>query len=111
MNTKFELELEWYSVRDKLPEPGEKVLCCDITPSRDTIPHEVLFTSALESCNETETKAAWAHYINEKCYIFRDVVSEVTWSVSHWMPLIPVPTSNNLVKNDVESTRFEIMDL
>jgi hypothetical protein len=102
-------KLKWHSVRDKLPEPGKRVLCCDITPTRDTFSQEVLFTSALEPCDENNTKAAWAHYINEKCYTFREIISERTWSVSHWMPLIPIPSNNNLVKNN--SDRFEILDL
>ena len=44
-------KLEWNSVRDKLPEPGERVLCCDISPSRNTISSEVLFTAGLENVN------------------------------------------------------------
>ena len=107
----IEIELEWHSVRDKLPEPGERVLCCDVTPSRDKISTEVLFTSALEPCDENDTKAAWAHYVGEKCHKFREVISNVTWSVSHWTPLLPVPTNNNLVKNGEKSDRFEMMDL
>ena len=103
-------KLEWHSVREKLPEPGKRVLCCDVVPSRDAFSIEVLFTSALELCDENNTKAAWAHYINEKCYTFREVVSKTTWSVSHWMPLIPVPTNNNLIKNN-NTNRLEILDL
>ena len=94
---------KWNNARLKLPEVGENVLCCDINPSNDKVSMEVIFTGRLEEAPEWR-EARYVFYVGETPYSFKDPLSEKCWTVSHWTPLIPVPT-----KKDVN--RFEMMDV
>lgn len=96
---------EWINARLKLPEVGERVLCCDVNPSNDKIPMDVIFTGYLSEADE-ERQARYVFYVGETPYSFFDPLSEKCWTVSHWTPLLDIP-----VKEDIDVNRFEIMDV
>lgn len=104
------MKLKWIDSRQRLPKLGEKVLCCDIDTENDQVSSDVLFTGSLETCNKNHA-AKYVYYIEGKAYGFNDILYNKIWSVSHWMPLLPIPTKMD-TKIEVEVTnRFEILDL
>ena len=67
------IKLKWINTRQRLPELGKKVLCCDININNDQVSSDVLFTGSLEACND-KFAAKYVYYIKGENYGFKDIL-------------------------------------
>jgi len=112
---------QWHNVKKRLPPIGKTVLCCDIDPVRgkmeNGVPDSTIFSALLRICPEHLSHkgdtSMFMFDVNKRFYGFFNPLSKKFWSVTHWMPIPPLPTKGNTVieKDTIIENRFEIMDI